>query len=903
MADVTIRFQGDDETKSTFNVLQRRLKDLGRSTQGLSRTRKQSEADVTRFQLAQLRQVANARRKADDSQKRALRDAVTFRKTQIREQTRAAERAQRAESRALRDAIAFRRNLRRQEAREAQRLAREQQQRNQAIFGVFRSAGGFALASAGVNIANFASDFARSTIQVATDTQTVRSTLRQFTDDVDTTFKRLAFESRRLVNIDLQTITQQFVQLRAGGAEAEEAITIIRGFSKSLSELGVTSAEVSRFMGQLRQSFAANAIEGDDVKTLIEVMPTFLARASQSLGVQVESWKDLQDAIDGTGQTVREFYVALGRQQDLTSAGGDLNTFRAQWELLREEIQRLQRDLGERFLPLLTRAVSRIRGLLSDDIGGLDLRVELPSVPDLQKSQIALRNTQREIASVNAEITTIETERGDSFENVLKDARALIPELIKQRSELSASAFAARGRREDLRQQINAQILFARELETLQKRRNDLFDQELKIQERITRQQTGPVRPTGEGIPSMVSPPEVRFPNRPETSGVSQRALSEVGPQVSQDFRALLDLQAALIDVVAPEEIQRGVDEFLRDQVQAVRQAEQEKRDAYQRTFDYYRGLIQGERDALIAAEEGNVSRLQDRLRDTLGTSSLTVSDFDQVANRLKDAIREQSRLRLEAAEGDRAAQIRIENSRDAAIRQIEQQRYDFIQGLSDSAFERLSSQANQSISNYQRAIDAYNRIRRSVIERDERAILRSNMRIARSVASTVSSLLGQLVEGQQSFQSFVRGVLSSIAKLVAREAILRLVSSVLSPQGAAAGAATSTGGGLLRGILNSVVGSSFHRTRNDMTSRNAGFFAARNQLLASPQAFGIQSGQDIVNEYNLGFQRGLASASEQGGGESVERPIVVKAFFQVGENQIREMRDFEIELIDENRI
>ena len=140
-----------------------------------------------------------------------------------------------------------------------------------------------------------------------------------------------------------------------------------------------------RFMGQLRQSFAANRIEGDDVKTLIEVMPTFLNRASQSLGTNIESWKDLQAAIDASGKTVRQFYVDLARQQDLQSAGADLNTFRAQSELFREEVQRLQRRLGEIFLPTLTSVVSGLRELISGTDDSTDavsrLNIEIEKTP------------------------------------------------------------------------------------------------------------------------------------------------------------------------------------------------------------------------------------------------------------------------------------------------------------------------------------------------------------------------------------------------------------------------------------------------------------------------------------------------------------------------------------------
>ena len=80
-------------------------------------------------------------------------------------------------------------------------------------------------------------------------------------------------------------------------------------------------------------------------------------------GVQVESWKNLQDAIDASGQTVREFYINLARQQDIESAGADVDTFRAQTELLREEWQGFQRGIAQRVIPTLTQIIKNLRSM------------------------------------------------------------------------------------------------------------------------------------------------------------------------------------------------------------------------------------------------------------------------------------------------------------------------------------------------------------------------------------------------------------------------------------------------------------------------------------------------------------------------------------------------------------
>ena len=372
------------------------------------------------------------------------------------------------------------------EVREIERLAREKQKLNRVSQFLSRTFRDLRFHVSGIftnellyGISNFTSEV----IRIGSETETARATLRQFTDDVDGTFQRLERESQSLVNIDLTDILFSFTQLRGAGADAEESITLIRGFSKSLAELGVSSAETTRFMTQLRQSFSANAIEGDDVKSLIEVMPTFLQRASASLGVNVESWKNLQDAIDESGKTVRQFYVDLARQQDIQSAGADIDTFRAQTQLLREEWQGFQRDLSQHVIPTLTNLVKAGRAF-GVAFGIIDAPVADTSELATTRRQLAEVNTQLQevatnlnivdtddaLATINAQIARLQDRGGwefffsrfQSLSGVIQDQRDLYAstnELFEERERLQARITELTQQEADAQERANQAVV------------------------------------------------------------------------------------------------------------------------------------------------------------------------------------------------------------------------------------------------------------------------------------------------------------------------------------------------------------------------------------------------------------------------------------------------------------
>ena len=473
----------------------------------------------------QLTQNATQYQKADDAQREKLR----------------ADRTELTLSRRRLQNSAAQTRIYQAETREVERLAREKAKLNRTSQFLSRTLRDlrFHVAGAFANQVTYGiTNFVGEIIRIGSETETARATLRQFTDDVDGTFQRLERESQALVNIDLTDILFSFAQLRGAGAESEESIILIRGFSKSLAELGVSSAETTRFMTQLRQSFSANAIEGDDVKTLIEVMPTFLKRASESLGVNVESWKNLQEAIDESGKTVRQFYIDLARQQDIQSAGADVDTFRAQTQLLREEWQGFQRDLAQHIIPALTDLIKIVR------TGGVAFGVfdaPVSATPELDEAQSRLTEVNAQLREVATNLNIIDTD----------DALAAINAEIARLQDRDGWEFffgnfqSLSGVIQDQKDLYESTNELFQERERLLERITALTNQEADAQERVT--QAVAQRPTASGAFGLDAPLGTFSPQ--DTLGpfglpqpgqafgglgrrpVYQRPLSEIGPR------------------------------------------------------------------------------------------------------------------------------------------------------------------------------------------------------------------------------------------------------------------------------------------------------------------------------------------------------------------------------------
>ena len=441
--------------------------------------------------------------------------------------------------------------------REKERANRASRQFQQTIRGLGQDLRFFLVGAATQSIQNFIFDMT----QITAETETARATLRKFSTDVDGTFAELEREARSLIGIDVTGFIRSFTGFRAAGADAEDATTLVRGFTRGLAELGVVGDETNRFFVQLRQSFAANQIEGDDVKTLFEIFPSLMQTINAELGTNIQSWKDLKPSIEAAGLSVREFYAQIGRRLDLTSAGADVDTYRAQVELLREEYEALARSIGGVVVPALTSIVQTLTG---GDITGQINRInqvitrgggiagdrEQESV-EARRVQIRtrLRDVEREIGNA----TAIQGRRGETFDQLRLRLSRELNEALEARRQLLEEVPAGVGTQELLtiqRTQLNNIERQSEELQRLNElntRRRDLLNQIAAFEREITTEQRnrGGLRPERAAPDPGITRPRSEFlpQTRPETSSVD-RQLSEIGPQITIPIvRALGELQ------------------------------------------------------------------------------------------------------------------------------------------------------------------------------------------------------------------------------------------------------------------------------------------------------------------------------------------------------------------------
>ena len=131
-----------------------------------------------------------------------------------------------------------------------------------------------------------------------------------------------------------------------------------------------------------------------------------------------------------------------------------------------------------------------------------------------------------------------------------------------------------------------------------------------------------------------------------------------------------------------------------------------------------------------------------------------------------------------------------------------------------------------------------------------------------------------------EAYRGWARTAIQSIAQVIAAEAqaaIGRSIVQSVTPLVGTALAGIGTGGTLGLGI-GAIAGlqllaSSFHNPILDEAARHAGLRQAQ-QLQSSPVQYGEQSGRDLVNNYNSGFQQGLQSGQ---GGAGGGQPIVIQ--------------------------
>lgn len=263
-----------------------------------------------------------------------------------------------------------------QVGRDIDELNREQTRfNNQGVAGLVRLQAQYAATSFAVfGLARAISSAFRASVQAAANYQAVGASLASLGVEGETAAQSLVDIARAEDGLTFENLRRATTALVGAGLQFEQATDLTRGFARQLAIVNASAEDQSRFFLQLTQAYAGNVAEGNDLRTIFEVMPQLLRIGTQALGIQLNTWKDLGPALETAGISLREFL-----QLSSEVAGQDVidpNQFRIQQERLSESVEQLARVIGQQLLPILTQATRGLTGFintLSADLRGFTL--------------------------------------------------------------------------------------------------------------------------------------------------------------------------------------------------------------------------------------------------------------------------------------------------------------------------------------------------------------------------------------------------------------------------------------------------------------------------------------------------------------------------------------------------
>lgn len=414
-ADVTITIDANDQSQAAFDQIFQDLRKLEDRIEALA------DAEVKAARESE-RETEKSEREKTAARERANRDQITFIRNLRRQEIREAAAAAQATAKATREAQAeeravladrkreFSRILRestivseqaareiandfsdiegslkkaidayRRGQREAEKFYKEQEQAATDTFKVTTQSrlaftDLFHAVSNGIFIFQelryAVGNVVRGIIDVTAKTQTMQATLRVTETDVKGVSEELLELNRTLLGIEVDTLLSGFTRFRVAGASIEDTKIALSAVAKGVSELGKSTEVTDRVIEQLTQSYAQNVADSQDLKTLFRELPQLMEAATTALGHQVQGWRDFGTAAETAGVDVREAWRLTLQELNRTSLGGDRNTFAAQSEIFRENVNDLRRAIGQELVPAITQAINAMNEWLRN--GGIE---------------------------------------------------------------------------------------------------------------------------------------------------------------------------------------------------------------------------------------------------------------------------------------------------------------------------------------------------------------------------------------------------------------------------------------------------------------------------------------------------------------------------------------------------
>ncbi len=168
-----------------------------------------------------------------------------------------------------------------------------------------------------------------------------------------------------LVGISTQAIIKYNSQLRAAGVSAKEVDIIITGVTKSIAQLGKGTAEAERVLRQISQAIAGNKLVLQDLRPILEEVPTFWARATQTFGVVIRDIETFRQHLDSIGVEKARGLIEVLTTLHKYSQGADMSTYSAQIELLTDQFEVMKAEIGKGLLPVVMIITDAMKGWLN----------------------------------------------------------------------------------------------------------------------------------------------------------------------------------------------------------------------------------------------------------------------------------------------------------------------------------------------------------------------------------------------------------------------------------------------------------------------------------------------------------------------------------------------------------
>ncbi|MCY3744464.1 MAG: tape measure protein [Candidatus Poribacteria bacterium] len=162
-------------------------------------------------------------------------------------------------------------------------------------------------------------------------------------------------EIAKLPGLNTPQIIRYSNSLRAAGATTLEVDAIITTFGQTIVGLGGNAADTSRAMLQLTQAFGENKISQENFSTIKELIPNFNKLAQEVYNTD-GSMDSLNKTFHASGQTLGTFLLPILAKLRQEIPAAPVDSYARSIDALQEEFNQLQIAIGDRLLPVVSGA-------------------------------------------------------------------------------------------------------------------------------------------------------------------------------------------------------------------------------------------------------------------------------------------------------------------------------------------------------------------------------------------------------------------------------------------------------------------------------------------------------------------------------------------------------------------